>query len=189
LGVSVAVTATLCLVFQSLVRCGRWWLGMVTAPRKDRWHRRPTAQMGGTAFYLSFVFGCLIFAADLSRAYPILIAATLLFITGIVDDLRQLKPYIKLVMQTVAASITVFGGLHLPWTNWPPVNDIITIFWLVGITNAINLLDNMDGLAGGISLIACAFLAITFLTNGQTAEAALPLILAGSLRGELLSTV
>src|SRR5262249_58021808 len=65
------------------------------------------------------------------------------------------------------------------------VNNMITIFWLVGITNVINLLDNMDGLAGGISLIACAFLAITFLTNGQTAEAALPLILAGSVAGFL----
>jgi UDP-GlcNAc:undecaprenyl-phosphate/decaprenyl-phosphate GlcNAc-1-phosphate transferase len=185
LGVSVAVTAALSLIFTSLVRYGAHRLGMVATPRKDRWHSKPTAQMGGIAIYLSFVFGCLIFAPDLSRAYPILIAATLLFITGIVDDLKQLKPHIKLVMQMVAASITVFGGLYLPWTIWPPVNDIITIFWLVGITNAINLLDNMDGLAGGISLIACAFLAITFLSNGQTAEAALPLILAGSVAGFL----
>ncbi|HKQ78107.1 MAG TPA: hypothetical protein VJ810_30695 [Blastocatellia bacterium] len=185
LGVSVAVTAALCLIFTYLVRFGAIRLGMVATPRKDRWHSKPTAQMGGIAIYLSFVFGCLIFAPDISRAYPILISSTLLFITGIVDDLRQLKPYIKLALQMVAASITVFGGLHLPWTIWPPVNDIITIFWLVGITNAINLLDNMDGLAGGISLIACAFLAITFLTNGQTAEAALPLILAGSVAGFL----
>ncbi|MGH9754042.1 MAG: hypothetical protein ACREA2_14795, partial [Blastocatellia bacterium] len=141
--------------------------------------------MGGIAIYLAFVIGCLIFAPDLSRAYPILIAATLLFVTGIVDDLKQLKPYIKLAMQMVAASITVFGGLHLPWTSVAPVNDFITIFWLVGITNAINLLDNMDGLAGGVSLIACAFLAITFLINGQTAEATLPLILAGAIAGFL----
>src|SRR5262245_1096284 len=185
LGVSVAVTATLCLIFTSLVRYGAHRLGIVAAPRKDRWHSKPTAQMGGIAIYLSFVFGCLIFAADLSRAYPILIAATLLFITGIVDDLKQLKPYIKLVMQMVAASITVFGGMHLPWTNLAPINDFITIFWLVGITNAINLLDNMDGLAAGISLIACAFLAVSFLINGQTSEAALPLILAGSVAGFL----
>lgn len=141
--------------------------------------------MGGIAIYLAFVIGCFIFAPDLSRAYPILIAATLLFGVGIVDDLRPLKPYVKLVMQVVAASIVVFGGLRLPglvWTSW---EHFLTIFWLVGITNAINLLDNMDGLAGGISLIACAFLAITFLVNGQTAEAALPLILAGAIAGFL----
>lgn len=185
LGVGVAVTAALSLVFTSLVRYGAYRLGIVAATRKDRWHSKPTALMGGIAIYLAFVIGCFIFAPDLSRAYPILLAATLLFVAGIVDDLRQLKPYVKLVMQVVAASIVVFGGLRLPgmiWTSWEP---FLTIFWLVAITNAINLLDNMDGLAGGISLIACAFLAITFLANGQSAEAALPLILAGAIAGFL----
>jgi UDP-GlcNAc:undecaprenyl-phosphate GlcNAc-1-phosphate transferase len=185
LGVIVAVTTALGLIFTFLVRYGALRLGIVAAPRKDRWHSKPTALMGGVAIYLAFVIGCLVFAPDLSSAYPILISATLLFVTGIVDDLKQLKPYIKLVMQMVAASITVFGGLHLPWTSLAPVNDFITIFWLVGITNAVNLLDNMDGLAGGISLIACAFLAISFLINGQISEAALPLILAGSISGFL----
>ena len=185
LGVGVAVTAALSLIFTSLVRYGAHRLGIVAAPRKDRWHSKPTALMGGIAIYLAFILGCFIFAPDLSRVYPILIAATLLFCAGIVDDLRQLKPYVKLVMQVVAASIVVFGGLRLPgmiWTSW---EHFLTIFWLVAITNAINLLDNMDGLAGGISLIACAFLAITFLVNGQTAEAALPLILAGAIAGFL----
>src|SRR5215813_11532893 len=186
LGASVALTATLSLIFTPLVRYGALRLGMVATPRKDRWHSRPTAQMGGIAIYLSFVIGCLVFTRDLSRAYPILIAATLLFGAGVVDDIRQLKPYHKLVMQVVAASIVVFGGLRLQgmmWTSWGA--DFLTIFWLVAITNAINLLDNMDGLAGGISLIACAFLAITFLVNGQTTEAALPLILAGAITGLL----
>jgi UDP-GlcNAc:undecaprenyl-phosphate/decaprenyl-phosphate GlcNAc-1-phosphate transferase len=186
LGVGVAVTAALGLIFTFLVRHCALRLGIVAAPRRDRWHSRPTALMGGVAIYLAFVIGCFIFAHDLSRAYPILIAATLLFGVGIVDDIRQLKPYVKLVMQVVAASVVVFGGLRLPgtiWTSWGA--DFITIFWLVAITNAINLLDNMDGLAGGISLIACVFLAVTFLVNGQTAEAALPLILAGAVAGFL----
>jgi UDP-GlcNAc:undecaprenyl-phosphate/decaprenyl-phosphate GlcNAc-1-phosphate transferase len=186
LGVGVAVTAALSLIFTSLVRHWAQRLGIVAAPRRDRWHSRPTALMGGIAIYMAFVIGCFIFAPDLSRAYPILIAATLLFGAGIVDDIRQLKPYVKLVMQVVAASIVVFGGLRLPgmiWTSWGA--DFLTIFWLVAITNAINLLDNMDGLAGGISLIACAFLAIAFLVNGQTVEAALPLILAGAIAGFL----
>jgi UDP-GlcNAc:undecaprenyl-phosphate GlcNAc-1-phosphate transferase len=186
LGVSAAVTAALSLVFTSLVRHCAHRLGIVAAPRRDRWHSRAAASMGEIAIYLAFAIGCFIFAPDLSRAYPILIAATLLFISGIIDDLRQLKPYVKLVMQVVAASIVVFGGLRLPgatWTSWGA--DFLTIFWLVAITNAINLLDNMDGLAGGISLIACAFLAISFLVNGQTADAALPLILAGAVAGFL----
>ncbi|HEX5081928.1 MAG TPA: hypothetical protein VFY40_07780 [Blastocatellia bacterium] len=188
LGAGVAVTAGLSLMFTYLVRQGAHRLGIVAAPRKDRWHSRPTALMGGIAIYLAFIIGCLIFAPDLSRAYPMLIAATLLFGVGIIDDLKQLKPYVKLVMQVVAASIVVFSGLRLPglyWASWEPGVNFLTIFWLVAITNAINLLDNMDGLAGGISLIACAFLAITFFVNGQTAEAALPLILAGAVAGFL----
>jgi UDP-GlcNAc:undecaprenyl-phosphate/decaprenyl-phosphate GlcNAc-1-phosphate transferase len=188
LGAGVAVTAGLGLMFTYLVRQGAHWLGIVAAPRRDRWHSRPTALMGGIAIYLAFVIGCLVFAPDLSRAYPILIAATLLFGVGIIDDLRQLKPYVKLVMQVVSASIVVFSGLRLPgmyWASWELGVNLLTIFWLVAITNAINLLDNMDGLAGGISLIACVFLAVAFLVNGQTAEAALPLILAGSVAGFL----
>ena len=186
LGVGVAVTAALGLIFTFLARHLALRLGIVAAPRRDRWHSRPTALMGGVAIYLAFGAGCFIFAQNLSRAYPILIASTLLFGVGLVDDIRQLKPYVKLVMQVVAASVVVFGGLRLPgtvWTSWGA--DFLTIFWLVAITNAINLLDNMDGLAGGISLIACAFLAISFMVNGQTADAALPLILAGAVAGFL----
>jgi UDP-GlcNAc:undecaprenyl-phosphate GlcNAc-1-phosphate transferase len=186
---SIATTAMLSLILTYLVRAGAHRFGIVAAPRKDRWHQKPTALMGGVAIYLSFVIGCFLFAPNLARAYPILVAATILFVTGIIDDLFQLKPYIKFVMQMVAASITVFagasGGLHLPWTASAPVNDFITIFWLVGITNAVNLLDNMDGLAGGISFIACIFLAISFLINGQAGEAVLPLILAGAVCGFL----
>jgi UDP-GlcNAc:undecaprenyl-phosphate GlcNAc-1-phosphate transferase len=188
LGVGVAATAALSLIFTFLVRYGAHRLGIVATPRRDRWHSEPTALMGGIAIYLAFVIGCFIFAPDLSRAFPILIAATLLFVAGIIDDLLQLKPYVKLVLQVVSASIVVFSGLRLPgmiWTSWEPGVNFLTIFWLVAITNAINLLDNMDGLASGISLIACAFLAIAFLVNGQTAEAALPLILAGAVAGFL----
>ena len=109
LGVGVAVTAALSLIFTSLVRHCAHQLGIVAVPRRDRWHSRPTALMGGIAIYLAFVIGCFIFAPNLSRAYPILISATILFGVGIVDDIRQLKPYVKLVMQVVAASIMVFG--------------------------------------------------------------------------------
>ncbi|MGH9841774.1 MAG: hypothetical protein ACREEM_23720, partial [Blastocatellia bacterium] len=168
------------------VRAGARRYGIVAAPRKDRWHQRPMALMGGIAIYLSFILGCAIFAPSLYRARPILIAATLLFVTGVIDDRVQLKPYIKLAMQIIAAAITVYGGLDLRWTGYDTLNNLITIFWLVGITNAVNLLDNMDGLAAGISLISCVFLAITFGLNGQTAEMMIPLALAGAVAGFLV---
>src|SRR5262245_43082632 len=181
LSVSTAVyTAVLSLFFTYLVRAGAHRYGIVAAPRKDRWHQNPTALMGGLAIYFSFLISYAIFAPTSHRAQLILLAATLLFITSIIDDCIQLKPYIKLAMQIIAAAITVYGGLDLHWTGYDTLNNFITIFWLVGITNAVNLLDNMDGLAGGISIISCIFLAITFGLNGQRAEAFFPLILAGA---------
>jgi len=159
--------------------------GFVAAPRKDRWHQKPTALMGGIAIYLAFVAGYFIYFSPSTKTLPILIAGTLLFVTGLIDDLVQFKPYIKLVMQLVAAAITVYAGLRLRLTEAQWLNDFITIFWLVGLTNAVNLLDNMDGLAGGISLIAAVFLGITFLLNGQSNEAMLTLLLAGAILGFL----
>jgi UDP-GlcNAc:undecaprenyl-phosphate GlcNAc-1-phosphate transferase len=158
---------------------------MVAAPRNDRWHRKPTAMMGGLAIYLSFIASFLIYTPTFWRAYPIIVAGTILFAIGVIDDLIQLKPYIKLVMQLVASSIVVFGGFYLPWTSIEVVNYFITFLWLIGITNAVNLLDNMDGLAGGIAVIACVFLAINFLFNGQIVESLLPLIMAGAIIGFL----
>jgi UDP-GlcNAc:undecaprenyl-phosphate GlcNAc-1-phosphate transferase len=160
-------------------------IGAVSAPRKDRWHRKPTAMLGGVAIYASFMLCYLIFAPKRPAEYAILASATLLFFTGLVDDMVQIKPYAKLIVQLAAAAIVVYFGVHLPWTRYEAVNDFITIVWLVGITNAINLLDNMDGLAAGITLISCLFLGVTFFINGQIGQAAIVAILAGSALGFL----
>jgi len=160
--------------------------GMVAAPRPDRWHQKPTAMLGGVAIFLAFAAGYLLLAPRLPGAYPILAASALLFATGLVDDIKRIKPYTKLIAQLIAAGGAVYFGLRLPWTSYEAVNSFITIFWLVGITNAINLLDNMDGLAGGVSLISCVFLAITFLINGQTSEAILIATLGGAVLGFLI---
>ncbi len=161
-------------------------LGFVAAPRQDRWHRKPTAMLGGLSIYGAFVLGFLIFTPRLASAYPILAAATALLVTGLIDDIVRIKPYAKLVVQLIAAAMMVYFGLHLPWVEYQWINDILTIFWLVGITNAINLLDNMDGLAGGVSVIASVFLAITFLLNGQPAEAVLASVLGAAALGFLV---
>lgn len=160
-------------------------VGFVAAPRRDRWHSKPTALMGGVAIYAAFVVGSVLFLSDWARAFPVLLSASLLFVVGLVDDLSPIKPYKKLIAQLVAAGITVYCGLRLPWTTYAPLNDLLTIFWLVGITNAVNLLDNMDGLAGGVSFIACEFLAVCFFLNGQPGDAMLPLLLGGAVLGFL----
>lgn len=160
--------------------------GIVAQPRKDRWHQKPTAMLGGIAIYGAFAIGYLLFASNLPQAAPIFVAGSLLFAAGLLDDLIQLKPYTKLIAQVIAAASVLYSGAQLQLTSYSMVNDLLTIFWLVGITNAINLLDNMDGLAGGVSVIACLFLFVTFLIGGQPDEAVLPLLLGAAAFGFLV---
>jgi UDP-GlcNAc:undecaprenyl-phosphate GlcNAc-1-phosphate transferase len=184
--VASASTFILALVLTVLARAVSPKIGLVATPRRDRWHSEPTPLLGGVAIYLAVVVGFYLFAPKTTGAYAILAGGTLLVITGLVDDILHIKPYTKLVFQLIAASILVYYGLRLPFVEYQLANNVLTIFWLVGITNALNLLDNMDGLAGGISAIACVFLAITFLLNGQIPEAALPAILGAAALGFLI---
>ncbi len=175
------------LTFTPVVRAIAERRGMMARPRGDRWHKRATAIMGGVAIFAAFFSGFLVFSNQLpGGARLVLAGATLLFILGIVDDLIGIKPPVKLAIQLIVASIVVYFGRRLPWTDSNALNIFITIFWLVGITNAVNLLDNMDGLAAGIVAIACAFMAATFLLNGQTSEAFLPVLLGGAALGFLV---
>lgn len=165
---SLTTTLILSVLLTLGVRKIAYRIGMVAAPRQDRWHQKPTALLGGVAIFVAFVIGYLIFVPKNPSLYPIIGGGAFLFVVGLVDDIVQLKPYTKLVTQLIAAAMVVFFGLRLPWTAHEGLNDLITIFWLIGITNSINLLDNMDGLAGGISFISCAFLVSSLLLNGQT---------------------
>src|SRR5205814_2943898 len=113
-------------------------------------------------------------------------ASTFLFGVGLVDDLLTIKPYQKLIGQLIGAGILVMFGLKLPLTGFELIDIWITVFWVIGITNAINLLDNMDGLATGISLIAATSLALNFAANGQSGELLLITALIGSLAGFLV---
>lgn len=184
--VASASTLLLAIALTALARIVSPRVGLVAAPRQDRWHSKPTPLLGGLAIYLAFVAGFCFFGPRTTGAYAILAGGTLLVITGLVDDILHIKPYTKLVFQLIAASILVYFGLHLPFVEYQLVNNVLTIFWLVGITNALNLLDNMDGLAGGISAIACVFLAVTFLLNGQIQEAVLPAMLGAAALGFLV---
>lgn len=158
----------------------------VALPKSDRWHQKPTAMFGGIAIYVSVISTILMFLPQSRETWAVIGASTGLFILGFVDDLLQIKPYQKLIGQLLAASAIVYMGLVLPWTGSFVANMFITFFWLVGITNAINMLDNMDGLAAGVSAIASFFLAANFFLNGQVTEALMLLIFAGGLAGFLI---
>ncbi|HEX2123503.1 MAG TPA: glycosyl transferase [Thermoanaerobaculia bacterium] len=170
-----------------IVRAAARRVGMVAAPKKDRWHSRPTALLGGIAIFLPVaVIGFLQFDTSSPFTRAILPASALMFAIGLVDDIIALKPYQKLVAQIIGASMVAYAGLVLQWTDYGPLNSAITVFWLVGITNAVNMLDNMDGLAAGVSAIAAVFLAVNFFSLGQVVEGTVIAILAAGLCGFLL---
>jgi UDP-GlcNAc:undecaprenyl-phosphate/decaprenyl-phosphate GlcNAc-1-phosphate transferase len=180
--VSFALAVGLTPLVRVLAR--RW--GFIARPKTDRWHKKPTAMMGGVAIWLAVVTTCVVLVPHTAAGWVILAAASFLFLVGFVDDWLHIKPYQKLIGQVIGAAIVVNYGLVLPWTRSLPANMVITIFWLIGITNAINLLDNMDGLATGIAAIAAGFLTLNFITSGQTTEALMMGVFAAALLGFLI---
>lgn len=161
----------------------RW--GCVALPKKDRWHSRPTPTLGGAAFYAGFVATTLLFAPSFASALPFLLVVTLMFLVGIYDDLRQLNPATKLIGQIASAAIAIYFGYRLHFFSWAPLDAFLTAIWIVGLTNAVNLLDNMDGLAGGIGLIAAVYLAFLFHQQGDVTYAVIALAIAGAVGGFL----
>ncbi len=160
--------------------------GFVAAPKSDRWHKKPTAMMGGAAIFLTTVLIAAFVVPFSTQSLVVLAGSTVLFFVGLIDDVLHIKPYQKLFGQFVGVAIVVGFGLVLPWTDSDILNIAITAFWLVGITNAINLLDNMDGLAAGISAIAAFVLAIGFGASGQSNELLLVSVFVGALVGFLI---
>jgi UDP-GlcNAc:undecaprenyl-phosphate GlcNAc-1-phosphate transferase len=156
-----AISAALVPVCRALSR--RY--GRVAHPREDRWHRRPVALFGGVAMGVTLVVCAAIFG--LYRDVPVLlICATLAFLVGLVDDFLTLKPSTKLIAQIGIASAVLFFGYRLFWVGSITADSLLTLVWVVGVTNAFNLLDNMDGLCAGISLIVTATLLFDLVPRG-----------------------
>jgi len=160
----------------------RW--GCTAVPRKERWHTRPTPTLGGLAFFLGFLPPVLLLTPNLSSVLPFFIIVTQMFVVGIYDDMRRINPATKLIGQIISAATAIFFGYSLNFFTWAPLDALLTAIWIVGLTNALNLLDNMDGLAGGIALIAALYLA--FIQQGDAQHVVLALALAGALAGFLL---
>lgn len=183
--VVAAISFAVSMLFTLIVRQGAIKYGFVAAPKADRWHKRPTAMMGGVAIYLATVLMFFLFLPVTKESLIVLGGSSFLFVVGLLDDYLHIKPYQKLIGQFIGVAIVIGFGLMLPWTDYELVNIVITVFWLIGITNAINLLDNMDGLAAGISAIAAFILALGLAAGGQPNEAVLVAIFVGVLLGFL----
>ncbi len=161
-------------------------------PRSDRWHRKPTPTLGGVGIFIAFIATIAVVIitnhvqAHLIQRLSLFVGILLMFSVGLYDDIKKIKPPTKLAFQILAATLVIFFGDNtINFFRWPIANILLTIFWLVGITNAMNLLDNMDGLAGGVSFIASGFLSIFFIKTGDIDLLLVSLALAGSILGFL----
>ena len=159
--------------------------GYVAQPRVDRWHQQPTALLGGVAIFIAFAVPfVLLHAYDRSILF-LMAGGTIVFGLGVVDDLYRIQPYAKLVIQIGAASLATVGSF-IPSSDMSLALIPLAIFGLVALTNAFNLLDNMDGLSAGIACIAAFFLFIISFTMQQWMVALCATILFGATLGFLL---
>lgn len=157
---------------------------LISRPRSDRWNRGVVPLLGGVGIFLGMAASILLTGFDVIAAHPgILAGALLMFLLGLWDDARELPPPVKLTAQIMISLVVVFSGYRTGFFSSELLNILITVAWLVGITNALNLVDNMDGLAGGLSLIAAAFMGFFFWRNPADAEL---VIIIAALSGGLL---
>jgi UDP-GlcNAc:undecaprenyl-phosphate GlcNAc-1-phosphate transferase len=167
----------------------------VARPRDDRWHKKPTGLLGGVSIFFSlmvvwqltsFVSG---YHTSIRPLLPLALGGMAVFLLGLVDDLFEINPQHKLVGQVIIAAVLVIFGFQVNWFESMTANLVISIFWIVGITNAFNLLDNMDGLSAGVAFIAGLFLFLSQVSSGAGSIVPAVLFLSvylGSLLGFLI---
>jgi UDP-GlcNAc:undecaprenyl-phosphate GlcNAc-1-phosphate transferase len=198
-GVVVALAAT-----PAAAALGRRW-GLVDRPGGRRQHQGTVPRTGGVALFVAFM-GAMVLSQflpvprqdpnELRRFLGIALGTTFLFLAGLVDDRKNLKPGPQYLIQAAAAGIAIaclvfiervmnpFSDKLLgPFPLWLTV--IVTLFWIMGMLNTVNFLDGIDGLAAGVGAIVSGFLAIHMLREGQYSVALLPLALLGATLGFL----
>ncbi len=158
-----------------------------------RMHHKPIPRIGGLAIFLAFLVATISFYKPDRDLITILVGGGTLVVLGILDDVYRLNAFLKLVVQIIVALFAVsqgvsidfinFGGTYIPFGIW---SVPITVFWIVGLTNAVNFIDGLDGLACGVSAISSASLfLVMLLSGGSVAHCTITAILVGACVGFL----
>jgi UDP-GlcNAc:undecaprenyl-phosphate/decaprenyl-phosphate GlcNAc-1-phosphate transferase len=187
---AVAGTSVTALTLLALLRAN---LGarLVADPSGERWHKRATPVFGGVGIFAGLLagigVGVAVDAADASSELGgIVLGCTILFAAGLADDVFTLPPLAKLGAQVAAAAVVLASGLTVEIVSNDVLATVLGILWLVGITNAFNLLDNMDGLAASLAVVSCAVFAIEALAEDTgTLGVVVALALGGACLGFL----
>ncbi len=173
-------------------------VGAVDIPKDERKiHLKPMPRIGGLSFILAFFVSIIYSLLTIELTSPVnligfFIGSAIVAGVGVIDDVYHIKPWQKLLGQVVAAVLVILSGLRICYVNIPFItlyglNDIlsviITFFWIIGVTNALNLIDGLDGLASGVSAIATLSLTVVFAMNGA---GELPILITIALFGGLI---
>jgi UDP-GlcNAc:undecaprenyl-phosphate GlcNAc-1-phosphate transferase len=162
-------------------------MGMLDQPEARKIHERPVPRLGGAAILIAVVTAALVLGERyrFEQFGSIIVGATGVSFMGLIDDRWGLPAFVKLAGQIAAALLLYVSGIYVSTFPQPAVSLFVTVFWVVYITNAINLLDNMDGLAGGVAAIAAAHFALMCSFSGQYLVGALSVALLGACIGFL----
>jgi len=191
LSVAFFISLLTSVALSAVVRRTAPAIGAVVAPRADRWHSEPTPTMGGIAITIATLLGFGVMAGGAASAAefglwaPVAAAATAMFVVGVLDDRFQLSPLAKLVSSLIVGAFLVFSMSRQPTDSLPLSHTLVATVWFAGVCHAFNLLDNMDGLAAGVALVAAAFLAWLLAAPLGGTLMLLLVALAGALLGFL----
>ncbi|MBE2224290.1 MAG: undecaprenyl/decaprenyl-phosphate alpha-N-acetylglucosaminyl 1-phosphate transferase [Anaerolineae bacterium] len=161
-------------------------LGFVDAPAQRKMHSTPIPLMGGVAIYLGAILALALFSNRIAQSITgVLLALSIVALIGLIDDRVGLPAWAKLGGQFISFLVLLYYGIHVQLPIPPLANYAITFLWLAGISNAINFLDNMDGLSAGVSAVAASFMLLLAVFNEQILVSALAAALLGSCLGFL----
>ena len=164
-------------------------LGVLDLPSGRKIHKVATPLLGGVALYLGVISALLFNIKVMFSFLLVMLAATIILIIGLINDIKNLSAQLRIVLQSLIALALIFSGIRiefLPVGTWGNIGEIIiTLIWIVGVTNAYNYLDGMDGLAAGSAVINLFCFAVILRNTGQYFLTKLALILMGACLGFL----
>lgn len=152
----------------------------------DRWHKNPTPVFGGVAIFIAFLITSLLFLKIDKPVLILLLTSSLMFLTGFIDDLKQISPPVKLLAQITAACVVIASGFTMQLTGNIYLNMIISFFLIVCLTNSFNLLDNMDGLSAGVAIVILVARGLFFAFDSDWQGLMITVLLIGSIGGFLI---
>jgi len=181
----LSVTLTFTLT-PPLIALGERW-GLVDEPSERKIHDLPVPRIGGVAVYLGFVGSVLLNSILFGWMVAVLVAGSLLLVVGVVDDARGLPAWLRLGAQLLSTGLVMSTGVVLTLFPADPlgqaVNGLLTVLWIVGITNAFNFMDGMDGLAAGLAMLMAFFMGVVAYETNQPGLAWLAVAIVGSSLG------